>query len=235
MKCKRYKENIILHLYGELSERETGDLKTHLSTCPDCAREFEYTREVFAALDEIHPHAVPESNAAKNWAAIRRGIESPQTQSRSRPMMPRWAFAGAAMMLVFVLGIFLGRQWLTHDIQTASRQDPAAKYLQFQLRQHIDDLKPIVVEYSNITPGEAGTDTVILDREAARSLLIQNLLLRKLLAQSDPAAAQLLDDVDLVLKEIANLSGEDTDTPASIKRLIQDRDILFKMDVLQKI
>ncbi len=235
MRCKRYKENIILHLYGELSEQETVDLKTHLSTCPDCAREFEYTREVFATLDEIHPHTVPESSTAKNWAAVRRGIETQHSQSRPRSIMPRWAFAGAAMMLVFVLGIFLGRQWLSHDIQTASRQDTGEKYLQYKLRQHIDDLKPIVVEYSNITPGESGKDTVLLDREAARSLLIQNLLLRKLLAQSDPSAAQLLDDVDLVLKEIANLSSEDTDTPVSIQRLIQDRDILFKMDVLQKI
>jgi len=235
MKCKRYKENIILHLYGELSDRESEDLKGHLRTCPDCARELEYTRKVFATLDEIQPDSVPEVNAENNWAAVRRGIETPFPRTRRRPMMPRWAFAGAALMLVFVLGIFLGRQWLANDIQTVSRQNPGERYLKYQLQLHLDDLKPIVVEYSNIMPGGAGTGTVTLDREAARALLIQNLLLRKLLAQSDPSAAQLLDDVDLVLREIANLAGGDTETPASIKRLIQERDILFKMDVLQKI
>jgi len=235
MKCKRYKENIILHLYGELSDRESEDLKGHLRTCPDCARELEYTRKVFATLDEIRADSVPEVNAERNWAAVRRGIEAPFPSSQRRPMMPRWAFAGAALLLVFVLGIFLGRQWLAHDIQTVSRQNPGERYLQHQLQQHLDDLKPIVVEYSNIMPGGEGTDMVTLDREAARALLIQNLLLRKLLAQSDPTAAQLLDDVDLVLKEIANLTGEDTETPASIKRLIQERGILFKMEILQKI
>lgn len=234
MKCKRYKERIILHLYGELSERESEDLQAHLSICPDCAREFEYTKEVFAVLDDIRPQTVPEIDGAGNWAAVRRGIEAPPPRRR-QPMTPRWALAGAALMLVFVLGIFLGRQWLVHDIQTASRKNPGERYLQHQLRQHLEDLKPIVVGYSNIDPDEPGTQTVTLDREAARALLTQNLLLRRLLIQSDPSTAQLLDDVDLVLMEIANLSGGDTETQASIKRLIQEREILFKMEILQKI
>lgn len=235
MKCKRYKERIILHLYGELSDRESENLKAHLRTCPDCAREFEYTKEVFSVLDEIRPQTVPEVDAAGNWAALRSGIEAPSPRRSRQPMPPRWAFAGAVLMLVFVLGIFLGRQWLAHDIQTVSRQNPGEKYLQSQLQQHLEDLKPIVVGYSNINPDNAGTQTVTLDREAARALLTQNLLLRRLLIQSDPATAQLLDDVDLVLMEIANLSGGDTETQASIKRLIQEREILFKMEILQKI
>jgi len=45
---------------------------------------------------------------------------------------------------------------------------------------------------------------VPVDERLLRGLMLQNLLLRRALNGNDPAATELLDDLDLVLKEIVN-------------------------------
>ena len=91
----------------------------------------------------------------------------------------------------------------------------------------------MLVEYANYTSSEKGEETILMDKEMARNLLIQNILLKSIVAKTDPTLVQLLDDVDIVLKEISNLKKEDRQTPSLIKELIQEREILFKMEVLQ--
>jgi hypothetical protein len=54
-------------------------------------------------------------------------------------------------------------------------------------------------------------------------------------AQNDPEAADLLEDIDLVLREIKNMERGDPEAPGMIRRLIHSRDILFKINVLQKL
>jgi hypothetical protein len=57
----------------------------------------------------------------------------------------------------------------------------------------------------------------------------------RLVAQNDPDAADLLEDIDLVLREIKNIENTDPDAAGMIQQLIRQRDILFKIDVLQKL
>ncbi len=93
----------------------------------------------------------------------------------------------------------------------------------------------MLVEYANYTSSEKGEEAILVDKEIARNLLIQNILLKSIVAKTDPTLVQLLDDVDIVLKEISNLKKEDRQTPSLIKELIQEREILFKMEILQEI
>jgi hypothetical protein len=72
-----------------------------------------------------------------------------------------------------------------------------------------------------------------LDKEILKSLLIQNYLLKKLVIESNPSAAELLEDLDLVLREIKNMPSDDKWAPSQVKEFIQERDILFKMDILK--
>ena len=46
---------------------------------------------------------------------------------------------------------------------------------------------------------------------------------------------ELLEDIDLVLREIKNLESGDQATSSMIRELIQQRQILFKIDVIQKL
>lgn len=233
MKCKKFKEKIVLYFYDELNKEGKAQLKTHIKGCSRCAQEFAQTKKAFAILDETRQEDLPEANWEKSWEAIDSHIGQKPKARRSYNLLHRWAYAGAALVFILVVGILIGRFWLPSSGKPPAQPAVSQTYLEQTLKQYIEDLKPVLVEYANYSPSERGEETIVMDKRAARNLLIQNLLLRSIVAKSDPSIAQFLDDVDLVLKEIANLNIEDKQTPSLIKDLIHDREILFKMEVLQ--
>jgi len=234
MKCKKYEEKIILHLYGELDEKEKSELEKHINECPECSRDFAYTKKVFKALDKSKKE-IPEANWEKCWSEIDAGAQKKPVPQRNFFFFTRWAYAAAALLLVFVLGAIIGRFLFPPGQQAQNEQGLSAGSIQFALQEYFEELKPVLVEYANFTSSEKGEETILMDKEVARDLLIQNILLKSIVTKTDPTLAQLLDDVDIVLKEISNLKKEDRQTPSLIKELIQEREILFKMEILQKI
>ncbi|NIO48165.1 MAG: hypothetical protein GTN73_01810 [Candidatus Aminicenantes bacterium] len=234
MKCKKYEEKIILHLYGELGEKEGAELENHINECPECSRDFAYTKKVFKALDKSKEE-IPEANWEKCWREIDAGAHKKSTLQKNFFLFPRWAYAGAALLLVFVLGAIIGRFLFFPGQRVSDEQALIPGSIQFTLQEYFEELKPVLVEYANYTSAEKREETIFMDKEIARNLLIQNILLRSIVAKTDPTLVQLLDDVDIVLKEISNLKKEDRQTPSLIRELIQEREILFKMEVLQKI
>ncbi len=233
MRCKKYEEKIILYLYGELSDKEKAELESHIRTCSLCTRDLAYTREVFKAVDRSRPE-IPEANWAKCWAGIESGTAPRPREKKSFFLVPRWVFAAAAVLVIFVAGVLIGRFWFFPGQKAGLETGIARSSVELNLKEYIEDLKPVLIEYANLTP-EKGGETITIDKEVARSLLVQNLLLRKIVAETNPSAAQFLEDVDLVLKEIANLKSGDRQTPSLIKELIAQRDILFKMEIFRKI
>ncbi len=235
MACKKYKEKIVLHLYGELSEKDSKELMEHIQECSDCAEDFEYTKKVFHVLDETKIEDVPEANWDKCWGVIEPGIQERKRRRWGLPLVPKWAYAAAALVLVFIVGLFVGRMNVVQP--RASRSQPlegpqSAMYPSIQ--EHLDSLTPLLVEYANYTPSpEDGKITI--DQKLVRSLIIQNILLKRMIAEKNPNLAQLLEDVDLVLREIANLEEEDTETLSMIKELIQQRGILYEIEVSKTI
>jgi len=101
------------------------------------------------------------------------------------------------------------------------------------LIEYMDELKPILIEYANYTSSEGTEEAMLIDKDTLRSLLVQNLLLKDIIAKSNPSLLPLLDDLDLVLKELSNMKRGDKQTPSMIKELIQEREILFKMEIFQ--
>lgn len=234
MRCKKYKEKNILYLYGELNERERAEIETHIKDCPDCARDFAYTKNVFKALD-VAKSEIPEANWENCWVEIDTQTDKKTAPQKNLILVPRWAFVAVTLIIVFIIGAFIGRLWFLPIRQVQSEASLATSSMALTLQEYFEELKPVLVEYANYSPSEKGEETITMDKEVARNLLIQNILLRSIVAKTDPALAQLLDDVDLVLKEISNLRKEDKQTPALIKDLIHEREILFKVQVLQKI
>jgi len=237
MACKKYKykEKIVLHLYGELGEHDAKNLMAHIEECAECAEEFEYTQKVFQVLDEAKSDEIPEANWEKCWNTIDVGIQGKDRKKKSFLLYPRWAYASAALLIVFALGFFFGRIAFFQPAkgsQVLLEGSQSAMYPSIQ--EHFESLKPVLVEYANYTTS-AENSTITIDKKIVQSLIIQNILLKRMIANEDPSTKEILEDVDLVLREIANQEGDDAHTLSMIKELIQERGIMYEIEVSKTI
>ncbi len=239
MDCKNVKNLITLSLYGELDEKNQAVLDLHIQECRACAAELEYTKKVFKLLDRHQRAPAAEPNWERSWLRIQSAISRPQARAR-RLYAPgwRWVYASSALAAVLILGIFLGRYWLAQSqkpMPTVSQMASSLESFQPALSAHLEDIKPMLLEYAHYTPGDQGATKILVDEKMVRGLLIQNLLLKRALARKDPAAAEFLDDLDLVLKEIANRTENDRQAPSLIKSYIDEKGLLYKMEMFKKL
>src|SRR5271170_7343317 len=61
MKCEWVRENITLHVYGELADDARHELEQHVARCADCAAELKAEQEVHALLSQ-EPAVEPTPN-----------------------------------------------------------------------------------------------------------------------------------------------------------------------------
>jgi len=235
MKCKRFRQDIILLLYGELPERKSAELAAHLEKCSSCAQDFAYSSKVFRIIDDAGEASIPEADWARSWARIEENIRNQPGKKRSWHLVSPWVYATAGLLIVFALGLFIARFWSPFTRKTTTAESFPVESLFFTLNQHLDDIMPILVEYANYSSSKKVSGTITVDSEIVRQLLIQNILLKRLLAEKNPSAEELLEDLDLVLREICHQKKEDSQTPIMIKDLIEQREILSRIEVLKKI
>ena len=234
MKCNKFRENIVLDLYGELDNKEKAELEHHISACAECAKDQLYSKNVFQALEEAETEDIPEPAWDSNWGKINLAIQDKPTPPSLFGISPKWAYAAAGVTLVFALGIFTGRFWLPQKQEGPISADLSQEYIQRTLALHFENIKPVLVEMANYTAQENGNGTVLVDKATLKNLIIQNILLKSLISGKDPTAVQILEDVDLVLRELANIDEGDSGTKSMIKELIDDREILVNMNILQQ-
>lgn len=236
MVCKKYKDKIVLHLYGELNDEEVNNLTDHIAQCKDCAAELEYTQKVFRVLDETKTDTVPDANWEKCWNSIDVGIRGNKRKKKSFWLsQPRWAYASATLLAVFVAGFFIGRlAFFQSPKKSPGLLEGTQSAMYPSIQEHFESLKPVLLEYANYT-ANAQDGNITIDKNIVRSLIIQNILLKRLIADQDPSTKEILEDIDLVLREIANLEEDDAQTLSMIKDLIKERDILYEIEVSKTI
>jgi hypothetical protein len=151
--------------------------------------------------------------------------------------VPRWAYASLAVAALFILGLAVGRYWLPSrpiGPLTARAESLSPSAIQSLLASYREDITPVLLDYSNDGRAQDRQAALLSDRRIAASLLVQNMLLKRALAQKDPALAELFDDLGMILTEISNLKSHDTATPASLKDVINQRQVLSRVRRLEK-
>jgi hypothetical protein len=192
-------------------------------------------------MEEADSEVQPQANWEKCWGSIRSGIREETPKKKQAALFPRWVPAAAAIVLVFVLGIYLGRFWPSSQPEMVAQEEAVIQeggtsgFTQATLVQHFESLKPLLIDYANYATTEGEDSKIVVDRSIVRNLLVQNYLLLRMVAKDNPEAAELLEDIDLVLREIKNLENGDPNASRMIRELIQHRKILFKIDVLQQL
>ena len=150
MNCDWVRENITLHLYGELADDARHELEQHVARCQSCAAELAEQREFQAQMNAL---PVEEPSASFLAASRMRLQEALEQTSPHRAWYQRFAFDPAAWlrqvrfspalaMVIFMVGFGGGLgamyQSLRHNVVPAQTPRPRSGLR----RNHVDRERP---------------------------------------------------------------------------------------------
>src|SRR5579864_5782625 len=130
MKCEWVRQNIVLHVYGELADDARHELEQHVARCTDCAAELKTEQEFHALLSKV-PAQEPSPNLlAASRMRLQEALETaeqgrfwhklafdPANWLRQVRFSP--ALASAILILGFAGGVGTTYKFAGHGTQVA--------------------------------------------------------------------------------------------------------------------
>ena len=245
-------EELILHYYGETDRADEARMASHLAECGDCQQADTQLRRVLTLVETAAPVEPRRGFERDVWARLEPTLgEDPTTNSELRTAnregrwrtffwFPQWALAGGVAALVlaaFVAGrvsggdpAFAGR---TPQAESLVMPDASPdRVLHAAVGDHLDRTQVMLTELVNNDVDQA--DAFAGEQERASDLVAINRLIRHSAAQSgDAGVADVLEDLERVLLEIANAPADVTSNELSdLKSRITAQDLLFRVRVI---
>ena len=211
MKHDPWTDRLSEYLDGELAPAERAELDVHLRDCLGCRRVLGELRRV-----TLHAAALSDSSPARAlWPEVAARIGHPGVElapadelaARRRTGPPlRWVLGLAA---VLALGIGIGRT-LPHasapaEVATATRPAPQADPYHVAAVEHLSRSRALLTSFQH---SSADAQTQALVTHWADDLLSNTRLLLDSPAADDPRLQRLLQDLELVLVQIAQLRSD---------------------------
>jgi len=239
-------EDLILYHYGESPDAEA--IRTQLAASDDDRRRYEELAALLGAVDEWEAPARPPGYEADVWRRLQPRLAGAGLRragdrfAARRASVRRWAPAAAAAVLLLALGYVAGRVARLPEPQAvvpavAARRlpplsaDARQRILVETLADHLDRSERLFTELSN--GDAAGGAALAGSRQAARDLLAGNRLYRTAAERGGrEGVAALLDDIEPLLTEIANLpAGATAGDVEFLRQRIHAQGVLFKTRV----
>ena len=210
MKCEWVRENMVLHVYGELADDARHELEQHVARCADCALELKAEQNFHALLAQDRAEDPTPNLLASSRMRLQEGLETAeQGNILSRlPFDPvswlrqvRFSPALASVILIFgfAIGILTAYRVIPHGPQGANVITPPQPPVDASIAG-IDSITPVPgtdqvsIKYNTVSTQE--THGSLNDQQ------IQQLLLYA--ARNNYNSGVRVDSVDL----LAQKSGE---------------------------
>jgi len=238
-------EELIAYRDGDVFEREA--VADHVAGCAECRAELERIDAVLAVLNSLPVPDPGEDYGRRVWQQIAPRLQqrkarwwdfflvAPRSANWLEPR--RWGAVGAVAGLVivaFLAGRFTRRGGPEPTAVDANQV--RERVLVMAVGEHLGRSEMVLVELANAEPQKLGQKQVNISAEQRRAedLLDENRLYRQTaLEQGDTALANVLDELERVLLDVAH--GPQQVTPvqlAAIRQRIEARGILFKVRVV---
>jgi hypothetical protein len=231
-------EELIAYREGETTQREA--ITEHLTSCTACRTELDRIEAVLSALDNLPvPERGPDYGRAV-WQQIAPRLPERAGRGWRAWFEPRrWVVIGA--MAVVVTVAFVAGRWSKPKDSGA----PAASVAQVRERvlvvavgEHLGKSEMVLMELANAAPPTPGQKQINISAEQKRAedLLDANRLYRETAEQDgDAALANVLDDLERVLLDVAHSPQEITPAQLeTIRQRIEAHGVLFKVRVVGK-
>jgi hypothetical protein len=234
-------DDLVLHYYGELPPADENRAESHLGQCRECQANYTRLQRVMAFVDSAPAVDAPEGFERMAWARLQPALETAPRGWLSWVVLSssRLAFAAAVVLLVgaaFMAGRLVSRPAPQGTIaaKTARTSEQVREgVLLVDLGEHLDRSQRMLVELASADDSSGSVD-MSLEQSRAEQLVAANRLYRQTAASTgDASIASVLDDLELVLVDIAaspkTMTQEELD---SVRRRIESKELLFKVRVM---
>ena len=224
-------EQLILHYYGE--EGDTLAAERHLDECAECRALYGSLQRVLNVVDTLPVPELAPDYGARVWQRIERQLPARRGWWPAAPVW-RWMAAGAAFAGLLVAAFVAGRFYQRSPAPAIAQADPAAheKILLVAVGDYLERSQMVLIELANANP-KAPLD-ISSEQERAGDLVSESRLYRQTAVHTgDTAVANVLDDVDRVLMDIAR--GPSQLSPEELEKMrqrLEAEGILLKIRVL---
>ena len=222
MNCNKFRDLIVVSIYGKLTDQEKGDFDDHRRECEKCEALYKTTAE-FAGIYE-DKNDIPLPDWEKSWSVISDKAFRKKRFGFSFVPSVRFAAAAAAVVVVFAVGLFAGRTLFDRPVlETAPRHV-------LPIQQYAENLEPLLVNFTNRSEEQTSEDYSEVELRILTDMLAQTRLLKYLAEQrGDEFQIKLLEDLEFVLVDITNLRPGDREPVDQLKRLIKEKDLRYRL------
>ena len=238
--CEQINEMIVEALYGELDDKQTAKLKNHLRSCPDCARLYKQTAETMRVMDARETSERDESFWTDYSQRLAARLDAQESESRQSIRQGRFfqhiGMRFGAIAALVLVGIFLGKLIWTEEHQSEpAPQPPQTNTVEERTQAYLEKSKVLLLALDNFDPqtDDAATLNLQSQRRISESLVQEAAFLKPALA--DPAEThlrELVDDLEIILLQIANLEDEhDLEAVQMVQKGVDTQAVLFRIDL----
>ncbi|MEO8677961.1 MAG: hypothetical protein ABI665_02875 [Vicinamibacterales bacterium] len=248
-------EELILHYYGETARPDQPRVEDHLASCEACQAAH---ADLGRVLHLVETTPTPEAGPGFErdvWARLEPQLDANtgglvhRSAQRVSGLVhhsaqrvggwfaaPQWALAGgvaALLVVAFVAGRFSGggpsAPAPTATVQVNNAPD---RVLRAAVGDHLERSQMMLAELVNADPSHP--EVLSGEQSRAADLVSANRLYRQSAEQSgDAAIADILEDLERVLLEIANAPADTTSGErADLQSRIKTDDLLFRVRVI---
>lgn len=246
--CKFYRALLVDSLFGDISEEQQDQLQKHLHRCRRCSDELAGLQHTLELMYRKERPQQTKEFWDGYWERLRARMvrEGEETQRATVPpgavrtKRPGWRFAYtlAGISAVLLLGIALGKYvFLSHPSDSFDLRSPDIEVRQIDSRtaHYFETSKILLLGLLNSeTPGSSqGELNYAVHKKASENLLQEAAFLKdNLITGEQRRLKQLIEELEVILLEIANLEEEE-DLPGieMLKSTIDRKGVLMKINI----
>ena len=254
-RCRYWQKWIPEAIYGELDPGTREKMERHFAVCGGCAGLYE---RMAAAVRKMEVRPAPD-RAPEFWedywdrleSRMARETEASEGVRARRLSLPVWAYGAAGAILFIAIGIFIGRTLSRPPagqlalVRTTSSQTapgrrlapasgPAEPSIALRASRYLKRSRVLLLAVVNSDTRDEDPFrlNLPLQKKTSAELLQEAVVLKKDLRSSDRRLERLISDLEMILRQISNLTSDSSDSDIEIIRAgVEGRDILFKINL----
>jgi hypothetical protein len=246
--CKKYQKLIAAQWFGDLTSKESHTLMVHVETCAACREALELGAKTLNTMGKQATPVLPDHFWNGYWLRLTQKMDKNKTPERRawsselpEFLRAQWspAFRLATAAVIFVTGVLISRMWWAPEQATQAVQTPSPSHQVMPVDIRTDDLlsrsKVLLIGLSSIDHESVSEKDFSFapQRRLSEELLAEAVALRATPgAKADRQFMELMNQLEVILLQIANLEAEqDIDAVELVRTSVDREGLLLKINI----